>query len=356
MTKQTTTLAIALLTASLTAQTVTIFPDEYAAVPEGPLNSPNRPLAGGTSRVQVLYQAIDLAIPAGQQITKIGYRQDGTLTTLDTGRTLQLEIRIGYSTFTAATMGTNFANNYTTPPVTVFGPAAFTLPDLRDPLNPLPNGRFFIPLTTPHAYTPANGNLVVEYLIFGHSGGGTVFNYRLDRGDFYSEVTSGVPGCPRSGGGIPTLSAVGIRPGQTYSTSVATAPGNSFAVLLITPGVGITPPFSLQSMVPGIQPTCLGQISLANALQLSGFTTGSGTITWTFLVPNNAAFNDFVWGSQAAFFDFFVPGGVVVSNGRQVVMGVLPRTSILFAGGPPAAIVTGTLQRNYNPITFFEHQ
>jgi len=356
MTKQSTTLAIALLTASLTAQTVTIFPDEYAAVAEGPFNSPNRPLAGGTSRVQVLYEAVDLAIPSGQQITKIGFRQDGVTTTLDTGRILQLEIRIGYSTFNAATMGTNFANNITTPAVTVFGPAAFTLPSLRDPLNPLVNGRFFITLTTPHTYTPANGNLVVEYLIYGHSGGGTTFNYRLDRGDFYSPVTYGVPGCPRSGGGVPNLTATGHRPGQNYSTSVVTAPGNSFGILLITPGVGFTPPFSLQTMVPGIQPTCLGQVSLAGPLQLSGFTGGTGAISWSFSVPNNAAFNDFVWGSQAAFFDFFAPGGVVVSNGATVVTGVLPRTSILYGGGPPASVLTGAVQRNYNPITFFEHQ
>ncbi|MDO8349284.1 MAG: hypothetical protein Q7T30_03535 [Planctomycetota bacterium] len=345
-----------LLAAALSAQTVSIFPDEYVAVPEGPFNSPNRPLAGGTSRVQCLYEAIDISIPSGNQITKIGFRQDGTSTVLNTGRTLQLEIRIGYSTMTAATLGTVFATNYTTAPVTVFGPAAFTLPSLHDPLNPLVNGRFFIPLTTPHTYTPANGNLVVEYLIYGHSGGGTTFSYILDRGDFYSAVTSGVAGCPRSGGGVPSLTAVGIRPGQAYSTSVATAPGNSFGFLLMTPGTPITAPFSLQSMVPGIQPTCLGQVSLAGALQLSGFTSGTGAITWTFNVPNNAAFNDFIWGSQGAFFDLFAPGGVVVTNGRQVLMGVLPRTSINYAGGPPATVTTGAVTRNYNPITFFEHQ
>jgi hypothetical protein len=349
-------LTCGLLAASLTAQTVTIFPDEYAAVPEGPFNSPNLPLARGTSRVQVLYEAIDLAIPSGHQITKIGYRQDGTLTTLDTGQTLQLEIRMGYSTTTAATMGTTFATNYVAAPVTVFGPAAFTLPNLHDTANPLPNGRFFINLTTPFTYTPATGNLVVEYLVYGTSGGGTTFNYRLDRGDFYSPVTYGAPGCPRSGGGIPNLTATPVRPGQSYSTSCTLGPGSSFAILMIVPGGTLQTPFSLQSMVPGIQPTCLGQVSLAGLLQLTGVTGTTGTISWSFPIPNNPAYADFNWASQAAFFDFFAPGGVVVSNGAHVLTGALPRTTIIAGNGPPATTLTGTANRNYNPITFFEHQ
>jgi hypothetical protein len=356
MNKQLSLLAFALLAAGLSAQTLSIYPNEYSAVAEGPFNSPNQPLAAGTGRSQFVYEVGDLAIPSGHTITRLGYRQDGTLTTQDTGRTLQLEVRIGYTSLTAATLGTNFANNYVAPPVTVFGPAAFTLPNLREVANPLPNGRFFLPLTTPFVYTPANGNLIVEYLVYGNSGGGTSFNYRLDRSDFYSPVTYGPAGCPRAGGGTPNLTANGLRPGQTYSTSLATGPGSSFGFLLIAPGTQLLPPTSLQLLVPGINPACTNQVSLVGPTQLSAVTSAAGAASWSFTLPNNAAWADYYFTSQAAFFDFFAPGGVVVSNGAQVLTGALPRCSYNFAAGPPATAVTGTVTRNYNPITFFEHQ
>lgn len=352
------TLILSLLASAtaLTAQATTIFPDEYVAVNEGPFNSPNLPLALGTSRVQVVYEAIDLAIPSGRQITQIGFRQDRTLTTMDTGRTLQLEIRMAYTAHTAASLTTNFANNLAVAPVTVFGPTTFTLPNLREAANPLTNNRFFIPLTTPFVYQPANGNLVVEYLIYGNSGGGSSFNYRLDRGDYYSPVTYGAAGCPHSGNGTPNLTANGTRPGLTYSTTCSSSPANSFGVLLVVPGQPLQTPFSLQSFVPAINPNCRGQVLIANAAQLTGTTNGSGNATWSFTIPNNPAYADFLWSSQAVFYDFFAQGSVVVSNGAQVQTGAAPRTSILSAAGAPLTPLTGTVTRNYNPITFFVHQ
>jgi hypothetical protein len=338
------------------AQTTAIFPDEYVDVAEGPNNSPNLPFSRGTSRVQCLYEAIDLAIPSGQQITQLGFRQDATTTALDTGRTLQLEIRMGFSTHTAASLTTNFANNYATTPVTVFGPATFVLPNLRDTASPLPNGQFFVPLTTPFAYVPAGNNLVVEYLVYGNSGGGTQWNYRLDRADFHSPRTYGPAGCPRSGGGTPNLTVQPVRPGQTYSTSCSSAPGSSFGYLLIAPGQQLVAPFSLQSLVPGIAPACTGQVGLGGVIQLSGVTGTTGSINWSFAIPNTTAFNDFYWASQGAFFDFFAPGGVVVSNGAELKTGVNPRSSILAGNGPPLSLTTGSVSRNYCPVAFFVHQ
>lgn len=344
------------LSAFLPAQTTTIFPDEYAAVNEGPFNSPNLPLAIGTSRVQVVYESVDLAIPSGHQITHLGYRQDRTLTVMDTGRTLQLEIRMAYTAHTAASLTTNFANNLAVTPVTVFGPTTFVLPNLRETANPLANDRFFIPLATPFVYQPANGNLVVEYLIYGNSGGGSSFNYRLDRGDYYSPVTYGPVGCPHSGNGTPNLTASGTRPGLSYSTTCSSSPANSFGVLLIVPGQALLAPFSLQGFVPAINPNCRGQVLVANAIQLSGTSNASGSASWSFALPNNQAYADFLWSSQTVFYDFFAPGSVVVSNGAQVLTGAQPRTSILYATGAPLTPVTGTVSRNYNPITFFVHQ
>ena len=58
------------------AQNVAVFPDDYVAVTEGPFNSPNLPLASGTSRVQCLYNGLDMPVPVGDMITKLGFRED----------------------------------------------------------------------------------------------------------------------------------------------------------------------------------------------------------------------------------------------------------------------------------------
>lgn len=349
--------AAVLLALALPAQSVAIFPGDYTQVPEGPFNSPNRPLSGGTSRTQCLYESADLAIPAGRQIARLGFRQDATLTTMDAGRALQLEIRMGWSDKTAANMVGTFADNYVSTPVTVFGPALFTLPNLRDPANPLPNGEVWIPLTTPFAYNPGGNNLVVEYLVYGTSGGGSAFNYRLDRADYFSPTAQGPAGCPHSGGGTPTLTVQPTRPQLSYTNSASSGPGNSLAVLVISPANQLVPPFSLQPMVAGIAPACTGQVVMAGAGVLTGFTSSGGSVGWSFQVPNNMPlYGGMFVSSQAAFFDFFAPGGVVVSNGAQVKFGITPRSTVVYGAGPPATTNSGSISRNYCPVALFEHQ
>jgi hypothetical protein len=349
-------LPLLILTTGAVAQTVAIFPDEYAAVAEGPFNSPNLPLANGTSRVQVLYDASDLAIPSGRTITRLGFRQDATLTTMDTGRTLQLEIRMGYSTNSPTSMVTNFDNNYAAPPVTVFGPTTFVLPNLRDAANPLANGQLFIPLSTPFAYVPAGRNLVVEYRVFGTSGGGSPFSYRLDRADYYSPRTYGPAGCPHSGSGVPNLTLAATRPGLNFSASAVSGPGNSPCVLALNVGVGIVPPYSLTAVFGGINPLCTGQMDPTNLATLGGVTGSTGSDSWSFLIPNNPAFADMLISAQGLFLDFFAPGGLVTSNGAQVLTGAQPRTAIVTAAGAPTTVTTGSKQNNYCPVAFFEHQ
>jgi hypothetical protein len=344
------------LAATAPAQSVAIFPDEYVAVADGPFNSPNLPLAFGTSRVQVLYDRQDLQIPSGHSITRIGFRQDTALTTLDTGRSLQLEVRMGWSTNTPSSMVVDFDNNYVAPPVTVFGPALFVLPNLRDAASPLPNGQFFIPLTTPFSYVPANRNLVVEYRIYGTSGGGGSFNYRLDRADFYAPTTAGPVGCPHSGGGPATLSFDPVRPGLTFNANLTAAPGNSPGVLALNLGSGLVTPFSLTSVFAGISPACTGQLSPVGLATLGGATTSNGTTSWNFAIPNNPAFSDLLISGQGLFLEFFAPGGVVVSNGFQVLTGALPRTAIVAFGGAPTTATAGTKSNNYCPVAFFDHQ
>ncbi len=350
------TLSLAALCVATAAQSTAIFPANYATVAEGPLNSGNLPLAYGVSRVQIVYEAVDLTIPSGNVISQLGFRQDDTLTTMDAGRSLQLEVRMGWTTATAATLASNFDNNYAAPPTTVFGPALFTLPNLRDAANPLPNGQFFITLTTPFPYVPNGNNLVVEYRVQGTSAGGAAFSYRLDRADFVSPVTQGPAGCPHSTSQTPSLATSGLRPGQTLQMSLTRGPANSFALLLVSPGNTLVSPFSLQPFAGGISPSCTGQVPLAGLITLSGLTSGSGSRSWSWSIPNNAAWNGFPWAAQAAILDFFSPGGVVVSNGVDVVLGTPPRTSILYASGPPANVTSGSVSRNYAPVAFFVHQ
>lgn len=349
-------LPLGLLGAAIPAQAVAVFPGNYATVAEGPLNSPNVPLANGTSRTQIVYEAVDLPIPSGHVITQLGFRQDASVTTLNPGRSLQLEVRMGWTTSNAATLGYTFDTNYVATPTTVFGPALYVLPNLRDPANPLPNGQFFITLTSPFSYVPNGRNLVVEYRVLGTNQGGAPFTYYLDRADYVSPVTYGPAGCAHSTAQIPTLTADPTRPGLGYSTVCTGAPAQSFGFLMVSPGGSLMTPFSLQSMVPGISASCTGQIPLTGLLTLSGVTGASGYGSWYWTIPNNAAFNGFSWASQAAFLDFFSPGGVVVSNGAQVVTGTLPRTSMLYAVGPPASTATGSLAVNYAPVAFFRHQ
>jgi hypothetical protein len=349
-------LFLSLFPAFALAQSVAIFPDEYAAVSEGPFSSPNYPLAFGTSRVQVLYDRQDLQVPSGQSITRLGFRQDATLTAMDTGRTLQLEVRMGWSTNTPAQMVTNFDNNYAAPPVTVFGPASFVLPNLRDGANPLPNGQLWIPLATPFLYVPNNQNLVVEYRIFGTSGGGASFNYRLDRADYYSTTLNGPAGCPHAGSGTPALTVSPTRPGLSFNANLTQGPGNAPGLLAINLGVGIVPPFPLTGVFGGINPVCTGQLNPVGMATIGASTSASGSDSWSFSIPNNPAFADFLISAQALYLDFFAPGGLVVSNGAQVLTGAAPRTAIIAAGGAPTTVTTGTKSNNYCPVAFFEHQ
>jgi hypothetical protein len=351
------TAAVLALAAALVAQSTAVYPADYVNVPEGPLNAPNLPLANGTGRAMVVYEQWDLPIPVGSAITHLGFREDGTLTTMDTGRTLQLEVRMGYTANGTTNMSSTLDNNYAGAPVTVFPSAAFQLPNLREVANPLPNGQFFIPLVTPFVYTPGANNLVVEYRIFGNSGGGTSFNYRLDRADFYSPTATGPAGCPSSGGGVPSLTLQPVRCGSAFGANVTTAPGSSFSVLLLAVGTQLLPPFSLQPFLPGIASACQGQIPVAGMLSLTTVSSASGAASWSFTIPNvRVPWNDTYVSCQCAFFDFFAPGGLVVSNGAQVQIGIQTQSTILWGAGPPTTVTTGSPTLRYCPVAFFRYQ
>lgn len=127
-------------------------------------------------------------------------------------------------------------------------------------------------------------------------------------------------------------------------------------MLAVNIGLGIVPPYSLTSVFGGINPLCMGQMAPVNLTTLGGLTAGSGSNTWNFAIPNNPAFADLLISAQGLFLDFFAPGGLVTSNGGQVLTGAQPRTTVLSAAGAPTTLTTGALQNNYCPVAFFDHQ
>jgi hypothetical protein len=74
-------------------------------------------------------------------------------------------------------------------------------------------------------------------------------------------------------------------------------------------------------------------------------------------VPNQRVpYNDMVIGAQAAFFDLFAPGGLVVSNGSQVEIGIQPQSTIVWGSGPPSTVTTGSQNTRYCPVALFGWQ
>jgi hypothetical protein len=89
---------------------------------------------------------------------------------------------------------------------------------------------------------------------------------------------------------------------------------------------------------------------------LNGSSSGSGSASWSFTIPNDNTFAKMPISSQALFLDFFAPGGVVMSRGAEVLTGLRPRTATLSAAGAPTSVVTGSVSQYYAPVAFFAYQ
>lgn len=341
--------ALAVLPTLLVAQTTVTFPSDHANL-EGQYSSTNFPYAYGVSRLQAVYEAWDLGIAPGTPITRIGVRQNGTQSAVT--RSVQVEVRMGYTMHTAANLGTNFDNNYVGAPQTVFGPALFALPQL----NTTQPGQqaVWLNITTPFTYQPANGNLVIEWRVIANNNGNAAFSYPLDRATFYSPVTaSSSPGCPHSGNATATLTSSPAAAGSNWNIAVNSAPASSFVFLGIDVGGTLVPSFSLQPYVAGIDPACVGTVNPLNLSLATALTNAQGYYRWTVAVPNSLSFNNLRMASQALIPDFFAPGGVVTSNGDQIEFGIDPAQTFLVSQGNVNAS-TGTLYANYGLVTLFQ--
>lgn len=339
------------LTSAATAQAPATFPSDHATI-AGSTSTNFFPYAHGVSRLMAVYESWDLSVPAGHQITRIGFRADGT--TLSYGKSLQLQVRMGQTDRTSANLLSNFDNNWFGTPTTVFGPALFTLPDLNNVLNPNPDGPLvWLTLTTPYTFDPSR-NLLVEWRILANSNGGASFPYSLDRATFLSPITAGPLGCTHSGNQIPDLESRPTRVGGNWIIDLYQGPANQPAILFLNVGVPLSAPVSLAPLFPGIPAACTGQVSPIALFSLGGTTGSSGYTNWVVPIPNDRAFNDLLIASQAFCFDFFSPGGLVVSNGDQVQVGIDPAMSIVYHQGS-STNPTGSLWPNFGAVTLFDY-
>ncbi len=310
--------------AALCAQSSVVFPSTHATIANGVSTNGWYPFANGIGRYQIVYEDWDLGVPANTPITRVGFRQDDLGVPLPQ-RLLNLEVRMGVTNQTAASLGTDFGANYAAPPTVVFPQGLYTLPAINVG-NPIV---FWVNLTTPYQYP--GGNLLVEFRVFGNNNGNAAFSYFLDEASFVSPVTAGVSGCPHSGGLVPTLVSGPTAVGSTWLLSLLNGPANSPVVLFVAPGQQLTAPYSLSIL--GLSPLCQGQLPLAGLVTLGASTDAGGYHSWATPVPPGLTFNGYFMTSQVAALDFFVPGSLVVSNADQIQFGIDPPSAMLWSQG-----------------------
>ncbi|MBK8976162.1 MAG: hypothetical protein IPM29_09560 [Planctomycetes bacterium] len=326
------------------AQQLACFPSDHASR-SGSTYERNLPLTYGISRVQMIYEKWDLAIPVGNRIVEVGFRQDESRTS--TGYALQLEIWMGGTDLGMLTAGSNFANNYSngTPTTRVFGPSIVQLPDLTGTTTPQ---EFFITLDTP--YTVADENLVVEYRVLANSNANLAFNYYIDRASYATDVTTLGTGCQSSAGSVPLLSgSTSSYIGGNVSMSLSRAPANSqiWFNMALTP----TTPVDL---TPFGAPGCTAYVFPNVILGARG--TTSGTASLSFPVVEEPLFVGVHIYAQVLVYDLFAnPLGFVASNGIDIRPGIEPHMTVVYAAGNATA-TTGSVSRRRGVVSLFHHQ
>lgn len=334
---------VAILAPLAVGQTVTTFPGDFANVP-GDSYQTYLPLAYGISRTQFLYESWQLPITNNRPITRVGFRQDGN--TASTGKSIQLSIYMGSSTFSAATVTSNFANNYNgaQPRTLVFGPAIVALPSFTTQTT---EQELWINLTTPHTFH-TNENLIVEYVVTANNNANLSFPYYLDEGTYVSTTANFGAGCQSSAGQTPTL-AVGAYAylGGNLSYSMSRAPASSLVWL----NIDFTPIAPID-MGPFGAPGCTLLVNPRVALASQG--TASGTANWNFTLPTDRLFFHANIYAQALIFDLFANNlGFVTSNGTSIRVGMYPPAAEIYTNSSATA-TTGGVNRNAVPISKFQ--
>jgi len=154
--------AAALVVGGLSAQTYHYAPFGYDTF-EGTSNN-TIPFWAQSGVYQQVHDASDLTNVFGSSvasITSINIRKDGVSATAIAARSMDVEISLGHTSASAATISTIFANNLGPAPSTVLPYTNVNLPALSNVSLPNPIGWQF-PFATPFTYTAPQGNLCWE--------------------------------------------------------------------------------------------------------------------------------------------------------------------------------------------------
>jgi hypothetical protein len=221
--------------------------------------------------------------------------------------TVDLEIKVAYTTRTPSTMNTTFAANFDAgAPVIVLPRTNVTFPD-QSPTPPTSPAQFLmtIPWPTQFAWVPTAGtNLLIDVTVFGNSYGNRTWGYPLDAGSGQTARLWGTPanattGALETGYGlvlslvewtttaVPTLtSAETPQIGNQFPVTLGQARPNAPALLLFGASnqswSGLSLPFDLGALgATGCQTLASGEL----ILPVTTRSTGSATIT--FDIPSN---------------------------------------------------------------------
>ncbi|MFO1055222.1 MAG: hypothetical protein U1F36_23635 [Planctomycetota bacterium] len=336
-----TPILFALLAPLAVAQTTTVFPTEWTNT-AGDSYSNRLPLSNGISRTQFLYESQFLPITNNHQITDVGFRQDNN--TASTGKSIQLSIYMGSSTFNYSNVTSTFDSNYNgaTARTLVFGPAIVALPSFTSGQTLAP---VTIHLTTPYTFH-SNENLLVEYVVTANNNANLAFDYYLDAGGYLSTATSIGTGCQSSAGQVPLLSGQPLYIGGYLSYSLSRAPGSS----LIWLNMGFTPITPID-VTPFGAPGCTLYVNPFIAVPATG--SSGGSASFSFLTPTQRNLVGASIYGQCLIYDLFANNlGFVMSNEVRVDSGAYPWATQIYATGNASA-TTGGIQRQVIPISRF---
>jgi hypothetical protein len=283
-----------------------------------------------------IYQSMATAADLGNQpgfVTGLAFAPCGT----GVRQFSSLTIKMGHCNL--GTLGTTFAANFTSPPVTVLDVRNFEWPNIADTWNKLP-------LQRPFLFIPPLGDLVVEITAVGVGmSSGTAGMHQDTRQRVYGVGWTGVPalsgssdlggakmqicvgtagtavfgsGCPGTNHQAPSLSYSGSsRIGQILNVDLASARATSPYFTLLGTTIGAPHPVPLDAIgMPGCR------LYSSILVSFAGVTNASGAGTAPFPIPNDPTLTALMLFHQCGVVDVDTNGlGLVTSNAGWFVVG-----------------------------------
>lgn len=324
------------------AQTTVVLPASHATH-EGS-SSTNVPFGRSSAvRVQQVYDGRLFAGPGN--ITRFDLRLDGGTTVAS--KQVDCEIRMSTSPLDLVLLSADFASNRGADETVVLPRQLLTLPALTTAALPSPF-HLQLALTTPFAYDPALGALVVEITVFGQPPGayGLDATYVCDS----PEVAFGPIACPQPGANALRVDSATTQViwGRPWVARVTEALPGALTVLVLgtdeTTWGGWVLPADLG--VAGAPGCYLSTDMAATFLQPA---LGDGSATYAFVIPNNPAIVGLWLRYQAGALNANAnAAGFVTSQAKKaVVCGWEPVGRVWAAG---LAAVTGTREIGVAPV------